>query len=47
MYVFLVLEEEPPGGTLPTARRRVINASVSTIFFGLPGGDEFPLGDTN
>jgi len=29
------------------ARRRVINASVSAILFRLPGGDEFPPGDTN
>ena len=47
LCAFLVLDEEPPGGTLPTARRRVTSASVSAILFGLPGGDEFPPGDTN
>jgi len=43
--LFWVTEVRPPGGTFPTARRRMLFTLFWVFLDELPGGDEFPPGD--
>jgi len=46
-YHFWVFEEKPPGGELPTARRRVLESPIFWVLVELPGGDVYPPGDAS
>ena len=46
-YLFLGSKEEPPGGELCTARRRVTTNPDSRCLLELPGGDEHTPGDAD